>query len=64
MITAIEISHEAATASAYDKWFLSEVEAGIEESDDPNTVMVPQAEVNTQFAAKREALKKRIKAAA
>ena len=54
-------AHEAA---AYNKWFLAEVEAGIKEADDPNTVMVQHAEVKKQFAAKREELKKRIKAAA
>ncbi len=57
----LKIAHEAA---AYSKWFLAEVEAGIKEADDPNTVFVPHAEVKKQFAAKREALKKRIKAAA
>lgn len=50
-------AHEAA---AYDKWFIAQVEEGIREADDPNTVFIPHEEVKKQFAAKREELQKRI----
>jgi len=52
-------AHEAA---AYDTWFRHQVEEGIKEADDPNTVMVPHAVVKKEFAAKRRELEQRIKA--
>lgn len=53
-------AHEAA---AYDNWFREQVEEGVKEADDPNTVMVPHAVVKKEFAAKRLELEQRIKAA-
>ena len=52
-------AHEAA---AYDLWFREQVEEGIREADDPNTVMVPHALVKKEFAAKRKELEQRLKA--
>lgn len=49
-------------AAAYNKWFIEQVEEGLREADDPNTIMVPHEEVKKQFAAKRRELEKRIKA--
>ena len=45
-------------AAAYDKWFRAQVQAAI---DDPRP-SVPDDEVRLEFAAKREALRKRAKA--
>jgi hypothetical protein len=50
-------------AAAYNKWFLEQVDEGIREADDPNTVMVPHSVVKKEFAAKRLELEQRIKAA-
>ncbi|MGD0796121.1 MAG: hypothetical protein ABR910_00225 [Acidobacteriaceae bacterium] len=54
-LTEIEASDTAATdaALAYDAWFRAEVEAGLREADDPNTVWVSQEEVKREFAARR-----------
>lgn len=57
--TLREAAHEAA---AYNKWFLAEVEAGIKEADDPNTVMVPHSVVKKDMAKKRKKLLARIAA--
>ncbi len=55
----MKAAHEAA---AYNKWFLAEVEAGIREADDPNTVMVPHAVVKEDMAKQRKQLLARIAA--
>jgi hypothetical protein len=45
---------EAADAAlAYDAWFRSEVEAGLREADDPNTVWYTQEEVKREMASRR-----------
>lgn len=49
-------------AAAYNKWFIEQVEEGLREADDPNTIMVSHEEVKKHFAAKRKELEKRIKA--
>lgn len=54
-------AHEAA---AYDKWFRAQVDEGLAEADDPNTVMVPHAEVKKDMAKQRKALQARIAAGA
>jgi hypothetical protein len=52
-------AHEAA---AYEKWFLAQVEEGIREADDPNTVLIPHDVVKADMAAQRKLLQARIKA--
>jgi hypothetical protein len=52
-------AHEAA---AYDKWFIEQVEEGIREADDPNTVLIPHDVVKTDMAAQRKSLQARIAA--
>ena len=54
-------AHEAA---AYDKWFHQQVEEGIKEADDPNTVWVPHSDVKKDMATQRKELKARIAAGA
>lgn len=54
-------AHEAA---AYDTWFRSQIEEGIKEADDPNTKWVSNEDAQKHFAAKRQALEQRLKAAA
>jgi len=54
-------AHEAA---AYDTWFREQVEQGIKEADDPNTVMVPHAVVKKDMAKQRKELLARIAAGA
>jgi chitodextrinase len=45
---------EAADAAlAYDAWFRSEVEAGLREADDPNTVWYTQEQVEQESAKRR-----------
>lgn len=58
---ALKATHEAA---AYDKWFRSQVGEAIKEADDPNTQWVSNEDAKKHFAAKRDALKKCIKAGA
>jgi len=60
-INADPIDHEAA---AYDTWFRAQVDEGLAEADDPNTVMVPHAEVKKDMAKQRKALQARIAAGA
>jgi hypothetical protein len=55
----LKSAHEAA---AYNKWFLAEVEAGIREADDSNTVMVPHAVVKEDMAKQRKKLQASIAA--
>lgn len=55
----MKIAHQAA---AYNKWFLEQVDKGIREADDPNTIMTPHSKVKKEFAAKRKELESRIKA--
>ena len=57
----LKTAHQAA---AYDKWFRDQVDEAIKEADDPNTVWVSNDDVKKHFAAKREELKRRIKAMA
>ncbi|HXE06926.1 MAG TPA: hypothetical protein VN612_03440 [Acidobacteriaceae bacterium] len=40
-------------ALAYDAWFRSEVEEALREADDPNTVWIPQEEVERRSAERR-----------
>ena len=46
--------------ASYDDWFRSEVEAGIREADDPNTVWVTQEEVSQRLASFRAECAERI----
>ena len=46
----------------YDAWFLAEVEEGIREADDPNTVWIPHEEVKANMEAQRQRFLARIKA--
>jgi hypothetical protein len=52
-------AHEAA---AYDKWFIEQVEEGIREADDPNTVLIPHEVVKADMDAQRKSLQARIAA--
>src|SRR5436190_16010562 len=54
-VAAAERMRAAHAAADYDKWFRSQVQAAI---DDPRP-SIPDAEVRAEFAAKREALRKR-----
>ncbi|MDX8400518.1 MAG: hypothetical protein R8K20_09770 [Gallionellaceae bacterium] len=54
-------AHEAA---AYDAWFREQVEEGLREADDPDTVMVPHSAVKEDMAKQRKELKARIAASA
>jgi hypothetical protein len=47
-------------AVAHDKWFREQVEEGIRQADDPNTVMVPHEEVVKDMHRQREAIKAKI----
>jgi hypothetical protein len=47
-------------AVAHDKWFREQVEEGIRQANDPNTVMVPHEEVVKDMHRQREAIKARI----
>jgi hypothetical protein len=53
-------AHEAA---AYDKWFIEQVEEGIREADDPNTVLISHEVVKADMVAQRKSLQARIAAA-
>lgn len=55
----LKATHEAA---AYDKWFRAQVEEAVKEADDPNTQWVSNEDAKKHFAAKREGLRRRIKA--
>lgn len=44
------------SANDHNKWFLAQVEEGIKEADDPNTVMVPHAVVKKDMAQQRKKL--------
>lgn len=57
---AMKKAHEAA---AYNKWFKEEVTQALAEADDPNTQWVSNDDAKKHFAAKREELLKRAKAA-
>ena len=46
----------------YDAWFIAEVEEGIREADDPNTVWIPHEEVKANMEAQRQRFLARIKA--
>lgn len=47
----------------YDAWFLAEMEEGIREADDPNTVWIPHEEVKADMERQRQSLLARLKAA-
>jgi addiction module RelB/DinJ family antitoxin len=47
-----EIGEDKRFAS-YDDWFISEVEEGLREADDPNTVWIPHEEVMRRSAERR-----------
>ena len=47
-------------AADHDKWFRVQVEEGIRQANDPNTVMVPHEEVVKDMHRQREAIKARI----
>jgi hypothetical protein len=49
-------------AAAYDAWFRAEVEAGLREADDPNTVWVTNEEVMQQSAELKKDWLRRAKA--
>lgn len=49
-------------AAAYNKWFLEQVDEGLREADDPNTVMVPHSVVKKDMAKQRKELQARIAA--
>jgi len=40
----------------YDKWFIEQVEIGLKEADDPNTVWISQDEMQKEWAKEREKL--------
>ena len=46
----------------YDAWFLAEVEEGLREADDPNTVWIPHEEVKADMERQRQSLLERLKA--
>lgn len=46
----------------YDAWFIAEVEEGLREADDPNTVWVTQEEVEANMERQRQSFLARIKA--
>ncbi|HTM81352.1 antitoxin of toxin-antitoxin stability system [Asticcacaulis sp.] len=46
----------------YDAWFIAEVEEGLREADDPNTVWIPHEEVKANMEAQRQRFLARIKA--
>ncbi|UDF05525.1 antitoxin of toxin-antitoxin stability system [Asticcacaulis sp. AND118] len=46
----------------YDAWFRAEVEAGLKEADDPNTVWYTQAEVEADMDRQRQDFMARLKA--
>ncbi len=46
----------------YDAWFIAEVEEGLREADDPNTVWIPHEEVKANMEAQRQRFLTRIKA--
>ena len=60
-IDASERLRKAHEAAAHDKWFREQVEIGLAEADDPNTVWVPHEVVKEDMAKQRAALKERIK---
>jgi len=45
---------ESDYAAVYDAWFHAEVEAGIREADDPNTVWVTNEEVHRESESRRD----------
>lgn len=45
---------------AYNKWFREQVAQALIEADNPNTVMVPDAEVKKHFSVKRAEVLRRI----
>jgi toxin ParE1/3/4 len=63
-VPAVPISDEQsahdAAAAAYDAWFRAEVEAGLREADDPNTVWHAQKDLNREFKKLRQELRVRI----
>jgi predicted transcriptional regulator len=46
----------------YDAWFIAEVEEGLREADDPNTVWITQEEVEANMERQRQSFLARIKA--
>jgi len=46
----------------YDSWFIAEVEEGLREADDPDTVWIPHEEVKANMEAQRQRFLARIKA--
>jgi len=50
-------AHEAA---AHDAWFRAEVEAGLEDADDPNTPWIPHEEVMAKWTKRRAKLTQKI----
>jgi hypothetical protein len=62
-LAEIETPDTAATdaALAYDAWFRAEVEAGLREADDPNTIWVTQEEMKRGMALRRAEWARRAK---
>lgn len=46
----------------YDAWFIAEVEEGLREADDPNTLWLTQEEVEANMERQRQSFLARIKA--
>jgi predicted transcriptional regulator len=46
----------------YDAWFIAEMEEGLREADDPNTVWIPHEEVKADMERQRQSLLARMKA--
>ncbi len=46
----------------YDAWFIAEVEEGLREADDPDTVWITQEEVEANMERQRQSFLARIKA--
>ena len=56
-----EFVRQQQEAAEHDAWFRSQVQAGLDPANAGN--LVPAAEVESKFAAKREATRRRLKAA-
>jgi predicted transcriptional regulator len=56
----VEAMRQAHEAVAHDQWFRAQVEQGLQEADDPNTLWVSHNEVKADMQMQRKALLERI----
>lgn len=56
----VEAMRQAQEAVAHDQWFRAQVEQGLQEADDPNTVWVSHNEVKADMQTQRKVLLERI----